>query len=384
MQIYVALTLTLQLSLLFAAAVSSTSGENSTLKSILDSRALDGHAIIVLPINLLGLANRLRTISGIYSTLTRLRGLPHGRPFKLLVIWKSAVDCPAEFQDLFSLHLDNNVVVERYSDISVSCSNQSFERCIRSYVDTALHLTPLRRGESNKVELFPQKELLEENFLYSGEEAAANTTSPSPTVFIVWTRGGHALKSMHCKDFLFTKSIFYEGLVPLPEISSMITTVKFGNGFLSGRNIVGVHIRAFDTDYDWAVVSPSVESITPAGTHRSVRFDEASPLEAFVEIMRNIIHAQPTTLFFVASNSPLAVAALRNVFPDHVFGLDHGYLQGHYRSSLPGIKLALAEFYLLGDSSLVIHSRGSSFAREAAARRLRPTIDVRCTPCSQY
>jgi hypothetical protein len=42
--------------------------------------------------------------------------------------------------------------------------------------------------------------------------------------------------------------------------------------------------------------------------------------------------------------------------------------------------VAAAEFLLLGDCSLVAHSRGSSFGREAAMVQLRPAIDVSVQP----
>ena len=43
---------------------------------------------------------------------------------------------------------------------------------------------------------------------------------------------------------------------------------------------------------------------------------------------------------------------------------------------LTAIQLAAAEFMLLGATLCILHSRGSSFAREAAAAMMRPVIDV--------
>ena len=40
------------------------------------------------------------------------------------------------------------------------------------------------------------------------------------------------------------------------------------------------------------------------------------------------------------------------------------------------LQLAAAEFMLLGSTICILHSRGSSFAREAAAAMMIPVIDV--------
>jgi hypothetical protein len=57
----------------------ATEPGQSLLHKTLGSRTSDGQIIIVLPINLLGLANRLRTIGSVYAMMTRLRALPGGR-----------------------------------------------------------------------------------------------------------------------------------------------------------------------------------------------------------------------------------------------------------------------------------------------------------------
>jgi hypothetical protein len=170
------------------------------------------------------------------------------RPFSLQVIWQSTPDCPAEFNDLFIGHRDKSVVVERYSDIYTSVysgkggnsggnggingdrngdipkdtyqktnanananANMSFEEIIRGHIKSVLDSLPISRGGVYSKEVFPKKGMLEDFFFYPIGTEAENIDTNRPIVVAVWTRGTHTLRNMHCKDFLFAKSLFYQG-----------------------------------------------------------------------------------------------------------------------------------------------------------------------------
>ena len=359
----------------FVSTVSVRATSSTFLRETLESFDSDGHVLVVLPINLLGLANRLRTLSSVYSVLCRLRATPNGgRPFKLLAVWESTDDCPAEYGDLFLPHGDDNVVVESYDSLWRTDKHEwSFEETVRAHIRSVLAELPSSRGGVYSKQIYPQRGLLEEDFFYPMREAAANISAMRPIVLTVWTRGTHSLRSMQCRDFLYTKSLFYKGLDPVPAVASIIRDALYRSSFSQGRVIVGIHTRAFDSGYDWAVVGPG-----GTGEDKSLRFDEASPLDAFVHIMGEILRYEPTTLFFVASNSAIAKMELLRRFPGNSIAVHRSDPVGdrEYRSTLNGMQFALAEFFLLGEAAIVVHSRGSSFAREAAARLQRPVVDV--------
>lgn len=348
------------------------------LRKTLESSDSDGSVLVVLPINILGLANRLRTLASVYSMMCRLREASEGRPFRLLTVWKSTDECPADYSDLFLPHRDENVVVESYDSLwRTDDHERSFEQTVREHVSSVLAEIPSSRGGVYSKQIYPQRGLLEEDFFYPVGDAATNISATRPIVLTVWTRGTHSLRSMHCKGFLFSKSLFYQGLVPVPVVASIIQKTLYGPSFSRGRQVVGIHTRAFDSEYDWAVVGPN-----GLGDELSLRFDEASPLDAFVFIMGEILKYEPSTLFFVASNSAVAKMELFHRFPHNSVTVHRSGLvdDREYRSTLSGMQFALAEFYLLGETGVIIHSRGSSFAREAAARLQRPVVDVNIWP----
>lgn len=360
------------------------SGGSLFLKSALELPESDETVFVLLPINLLGMANRLRTMASLYSVLVRLRNEKTlgGRAFVLLTIWESTSECPVEYADIFLPHTDENVRVESFATFMDSEADPliSFETNIRRHVSSILATLPASRGGVYSGEVFPRRGLLEEGSLYPLGDAASGLNKSLPIVLTVWTRGSHSLRAMSCKDFIFTKSLFYQGLEPVLAITSTLKKYKFEH-YSRGRNVIGVHVRAFDSDFDWAVVSPHAASVEKDFRARSLRFDEASPLEGFVELMAKILSFEPATVFFVASNSAVAKQTLVNYFPNNVVVLfpDTPFGAGEYRNSFSGMIHAVTEFYLLGDATTIVHSRGSSFGREAAFRLMRPVIDVRIT-----
>lgn len=360
--------------------IQAAHSDGNAFQRIVESNDSNGSVIVILPINMLGLANRLRIMASLYTILVRLRADAEssGRPFVMLTVWEGSRDCPAEFDELFLPHSDENVVVQSLNQfVSSSDPNESFESNIRNHVNRVLAELPEIRGGVYTKEVFPKRGLLEDDFFYPMGTGASGISSARPIVVTVWTRGTHSLRSMGCQDLMYSKSLFYQGLEPVPPLSAIIRNFKYSQSLMRGRRVIGIHVRAFDAVYDWAVVSPSAGPAPDKQSNKSIRFDEASPIEAFIDIMRQILDYEPSTMFFVASNSISAKIMIHNQFPGNVVSVYPAESSGiPNRDSLSGMSFALVEFFILGEASIIIHSRGSSFAREAAFRLMRPTIDV--------
>ena len=171
-----------------------------------------------------------------------------------------------------------------------------------------------------------------------------------------------------------------------------------------GGPIVGVHVRVHDEAYDWGVVTPAyvgssssnlnedtLHYTTQQATHdtgsrpqsvsaSALRFDDSTPLPSIMLAMGDVLKEHPTARFFVASNSASVKDAILAHFntppatthhsqnstpPDAVIGLYVPHSEG--RGNTYAMQVALLELSLLGGmSDLILHSKGSSFAVEAA------------------
>jgi hypothetical protein len=237
-------------------------------------------------------------------------------------------------------------------------------------------------------------------------------------IMLIWTLGLHAAVAATCHDYLFSRSAFYQRLHCSNAVSDVIADLKASTRWARSKRIVGVHIRAFHLSFDWAVVTPFLPSTPPSSTSsacnlienptvidgevvtstgvsettispqmtNALRFDEASPVHAFIATMREILHRHPSTRFFVASNSVAAKDEMVRQFGADVIITTPAITASAAtavgdRSSIEGMILAAADFFLLSSTSFIIHSTGSSFAKEAALVRSIPLIDVsiRCS-----
>jgi hypothetical protein len=311
-----------------------------------------GSNTIVIPVNVLGFANRLRIIASAYSIAVKTLK-------RLVVVWQPNEDCMALLSDLYSLGEEVQfVMVEGPSD------NRAFVQ----YVRTSIHSIASEKGLS-------VKERYLQNFLYQQDAA--------DDVVILWTRGTHAHNN-DCVGYLSDKAYLYQLLQPTAAVASLVNSASIN---LETGLLVGVHVRAFDERYDWPVVSPSLDQNTvdisgatgpqPAVYNlQSKRFDQAASLDVFVTIMNDLIVLHPSVRFFLASNSAEAKQRIVQHFgADRILTLDQNTRLGE-RESVHSIVTAAAEFHLLGMTDVVVHTRGSSFAREAAARTGIPVIDV--------
>ncbi len=299
--------------------------------------------ISIIVVDALGIANRLRILYGVYSLCSQHES-------KLIVIWIPSPECSATYSDIFQYHCHSNLSILELNQGGISNFNDLLRRDVFSIA--ASFQIPV-------FESFPSRFLIGNNLF--GDDADG--------VWLVWTRGSHVAEQVSCQQSIISKSRFYNGFRLISSIDNIVENV-IQTHFSSHNPMIGVHIRAFDESHDWAVVAPDAA----ATTQRSLRFDEASPLSAFIFLLENMFRYNPNLTIFLASNSASAKSFVVNKFP---MGKIVALADNFNRSHKEGIFSALVDFFLLAQSDVVIHSRGSSFAREAAAVRRIPVIDVK-------
>ena len=118
------------------------------------------------------------------------------------------------------------------------------------------------------------------------------------------------------------------------------------------------------------------------------RFDQIFSLDTLLKLILEILEIDPNVYFYVASNNFIAINNLleississRIIYVAHnTSSCDSNYSycsSTSNRSSMLNIQLALVDFYLLAASKLILHPRGSSFAREAAFYNQTPLVDI--------
>ncbi len=340
--------LSFQSGLLLIALLLSFS--TATISSQFDRLAVDdtNFKYLIVPIDELGLVNRLRIMSSFYSFAEFIQ-------CEVVFLWKQSIDCPSGFDQLFSFTL-NNVKVINFNDDGSDA--------IRAMVYKKVHEANLSISE-----VYPR------TFHIDTDEFAGSVT-------IVWSRGSHAPKTLSCDEYLRLKHQFYLHLIPSETVLSVVNAFRASVDWSQQvGEIVGVHVRAYDAQHDWPMVTPPADwtGYTSDVASAALRFDQASPLDGFAALMTELRSARHPVRFFLASNSALAKARLVSHFgSDVVLTLPSDGQEQLLRASTAGMVTAAAEFWLLGTLStdLIIHSTGSSFAREAASVRGIKVVDV--------
>lgn len=90
----------------------------------------------------------------------------------------------------------------------------------------------------------------------------------------------------------------------------------------------------------------------------------ASPLDAFIDLMKNEIKTNNNANFFVATDSPEEEQTLKSIFPGKIITYDNKYLD---RNSPKAIQDALIDMLCLSKTRKIIGSYWSSFSETAAA-----------------
>lgn len=122
---------------------------------------------------------------------------------------------------------------------------------------------------------------------------------------------------------------------PVPHLAALIQS--FPADF---ERVVGVHIRRTDC----------VDAIG------------SSPTEKFIAAMRQELHADPGTQFFLATDDPAEEEHLRHLFPGKILTYQK---RTRARCEREGIEDAVIDLHLLGRCRSVLGSQGSSFSETA-------------------
>lgn len=228
-------------------------------------------------------------------------------------------------------------------------------------------------------------------------------------VVFFFTRTVHAFTDSSCEDYLALKRWFYSWLEPGPVVRPLLQHLqsshsKFMTSEATDTISIGVHLRIFEESFDWAMVAPRHEATEAVLSISSGGNGEESPhvvrsaslvqvvkkAETFdhdvsdpvTRTIRNVVnnlrqfHGQKRVQVFVASNSLQAKEKLlHELGEENVLVLLPSDPVLLNRNSPYAVSLAVAEFFLLSKSSIIIHSHASSFAREAAAVRTIPLLD---------
>lgn len=287
---------------------------NSTLYGFLTNVVNAADKFIILPLLELGLANRLRILASVYSIARKCNR-------KLVLLWQPTSDCMADFSELF---------INYNKDFSIYSLNYEAKHTTKE-ISEAISYFREKNGVSWSI-LSPRH-----FFVDIGE----NYEFKDRTMITVWTLGVHAPKGMHCSDYLHFKSSFYKALKPSPRVSDIIASLSLADSS-NGNRVVGLHIRAYHTKYDWPVVVPLLDSNVQ-------RFDQITPLDSYINIIQSILSNYPNTKFFVASNNIQAKEYLIEIYGTKIITLKSNASLLEERSSSEGMTVATAEFFLLGD-----------------------------------
>jgi hypothetical protein len=146
------------------------------------------------------------------------------------------------------------------------------------------------------------------------------------------------------------------------------------------ENLVGVHIR-METDIKRDVPGiGQLPSENPAGTtHMGPVERERSRChyEAFIPHLEKFLQGNPRVKFFVASDSSLAVYALRQRYPGHVISSDARELaqcEGESRRGTSCLQSCLAEFLVLSKKTSTLILSDWSSASELIIRLSRDKV----------
>ncbi len=152
------------------------------------------------------------------------------------------------------------------------------------------------------------------------------------------------------------KSLFYRNLRPVDTVQKTISDMQ--KRYFDGCDVIGVHIRRKD------------HLTFLKKDHRLV-----CPTKLFVEAMENILHANPETKFFLATDDEKEEKLIRRLFPDAVIVYEK---EGSSRNTTKGMQDALVDWLLLSKTSRIIAPYASSFSEEASAvNRIKTEVVVR-------
>lgn len=337
--------------------------------------------VIILPSYALGLANRLRTISSVSVIANELNRT-------LIVLWIRSYECNANSEDLFSLVDPSTSTSNINSTSSTDHGGVGFSTTVM--IDVA---ASIGNAEEGWLELYPSQELIShyvgrlvtlrndviayyQSLIALLEESAEPLDAIAPAVqtgigilqawspltavfrkppafdiqlrdwqhpadiMVVWTLTTHQFSDTDTDSEeegprshnVQRRDAFFRFLVPSPAVNTLLDKYRVKFEGTRGEHLVGVHLRAFHSFYDWNMVTPVVrthqwgrampdisscsEDILAEYNQRddqqsvALRFDESASMEDFVATMRKLI-AKNATILLISNSNEMKHAILR-------------------------------------------------------------------------
>jgi hypothetical protein len=311
---------------------------------------------IILLINRLGLANRLKTIAD-WHQIAKISNR------KLLISWEETPDCNIKFTDLFE---DAEAGI-KFLPVSLPKGIEG-EKHVESLSDSYgyTYLTMRDELDINGDNWWKYKDTI----ILSNKQVLSNVN-----VIITSYDGGIVLEGINCQYYLLMRSRFLKSLVPIKELNDYVYDIMINH--FNNVLLIGIHIRMHDSIQDWKVVPP-------LNGNKALEFGDGASLEDFDNIMTNInnklshyntstnLLEEPRHKFYLASN-------------DHNI---KSYFVGKYsnivsignsindRNDPSSIKHALIDWLILSKSDLIINTYGSSFASEASQVHMTPNVGI--------
>ena len=256
-----------------------------------------------------GLANRMRAIASAYN-------LACDCDRKLKVIWYPLSELNATFSDLF---LTDNLPFDLYE-----CNFFDFW---------------FKYSEPRKKNLYISKiyQIFNKDLYLSDCDKSINEfIEKNEEMINIVKLYNNPIISSGLDFYKSSKDVYDKIFTPTPEVQYYID--KYIGLF--DKNTIGVHIRRTDNK----------ESI------------KHSPLNLFVERMKNIIKINPENSYYVASDDETIKKYLCNIFGEKIIMSDFKLV----RNKKIAIIQAVAELYLLSKTKMILGSYYSSFSELAA------------------
>jgi hypothetical protein len=141
---------------------------------------------------------------------------------------------------------------------------------------------------------------------------------------------------IHTVNRFYSDNNMFKSFLPVTELQYKINE----KCSLFNNNTVGIHIRRSDNKHSVSL----------------------SPLEGFIELMKNELERIPGTMFYLATDSNVDEERLKKIFGNRI--ITHAKILD--RNSEEGIKDALIDLYALANTKRIIGSYFSSFSEVAA------------------
>lgn len=276
---------------------------------------MEKHCLLVInPIG--GLANRMRTLAGGLALAQRI-----GVDYK--IVWLKNWELNAAFDDIFRLDVIPAVKFSYPGKVKYGLS-YSIPRLKNLYL-TSCTLKRFGVAFLDGMEVYRK--------LAEREDEGKGIRSLFENGF---SRCKKCLLQGGINVYPYGNDMYRQLFKPVAEIADDVA----GRLRMIGPSPIGVHIRRTD----------NVQSI------------QNSPDEVFLREMERILHMQPETRFYLATDSEEVKLRFGREFGDRVYSSE----RIANRNTLAGIKEAATEMYTLAGTKAIIGSYYSSFSEAAA------------------